>query len=255
MKNYELLESIGFVDEELLHECETAKQTRRPIAFKVLLVAAIIAMLSITAVAANRLFADVYGGEIVPHSFTVKTLDANWNVTYEQACAGYILTAKIDTFTDVPMKLLYPYLPAIPEDWECSGAANAKYNDEIGMVGISWTYTEADQEYEVFYRQESAYIYNTCDDRVWWITDIPDDVTMTGESATIGEASVYLVKVSESKHAWSHPSFAHNMIFWSDGYSIFQLRVPQYWSEDRVYALMCSLTLQDNIEIALNNLE
>ena len=59
MMKYKLLESIGAVDDELLQEAETARYTRRFPAFKVLLVAAIVAILSISVVAAQSLFADV----------------------------------------------------------------------------------------------------------------------------------------------------------------------------------------------------
>ena len=89
---------------------------------------------------------------------------------------------------------------------------------------------------------------------MWWITDVPDDVTMTGKNIKIGDAPVYQVDVSQSTHTWSHPSYAHRMIFWSDGYSIFQLRVPQCWSSERTYELMCSLTLHEDIETVIGNL-
>ena len=72
MKRYQLLESIGSVDEELLEQAETARYTRRSPVFKVLLVAAIVAMLSMSVVAAQSLFADVDDGELVPKSRDVK---------------------------------------------------------------------------------------------------------------------------------------------------------------------------------------
>ena len=157
---------------------------------------------------------------------------------------------------DTPMKLIKPYLPQIPENWKCAGAANAKYNDEIGMVSVSWSYEEDGQEYKVSYRQESTGVYNAKEDgEVWWITDVPQDVTMTGKTTKLGEASVYRVDVSGSAYTWSHPSYAHSLIFWSDGYSIFMLQIPQYWQETQIYELMCSLALQTDIETAIRNLQ
>lgn len=256
MKSYELLESISCVDEALLMECEGAKYTRKPTAYKFLLAAAIVALLSVTAFGASRLFVDVDGGEIVPHTFQMQSLDAQWNVAYEAEREGYILTAQIDTYEDAPINLVKPYLPRVPENWECAGAANAKYDGKLGMIGVTWTYEENGQAYEVFYRQESAYSYNhRGDGEVWWITDVPDDVTMTGKNIKIGDAPVYQVDVSASTHTWGYPAYAHRMIFWSDGYSIFQLRVPQYWSSERVFELMCSLTLHEDIETVIGNLQ
>ncbi len=256
MNQYDLLKSFGSVDEELLLECESGTYTRRPTVFKALLVAAIIAVLSVTAFAANRLFVDISSGDVVPHTFHIESLDADWNVVHEESRDGYVLTAKIDTIRDATIKLAYPYLPVISIDWECSGAANATYDGEIGMVAITWTYMEDGREYEVFYRQESAYLYNTRDDEsIWLLDDVPEDVTLEGEVVSIGDASVYRVTATASEHQWSQPSYAHNMIFWSDGYSIFQLQVPQYWSDDRVYELMCSLTLQGDMETAISNLK
>lgn len=255
MKTYELMESISAVDEELLLECETAKYTRRPTVYRILLAAAIIALLSVTAFGTSRLFSKVHKGDIVPHTFHTEIPAEQWNVAYEEKNHGYILTAKIDTYEDVPMKLVRPYLPKVSENWKCAGAASAKYNDEIGMVGISWTYVENGQEYKVSYRQESAGVYNKKEDGcVWWITDVPDDVTMTGKVTNIGDAAVYRVDVSGSKYTWSHPSYAHSLIFWSDGYSIFMLQIPQNWQEAQIYEMMCSLALQGDIEWAINNL-
>lgn len=53
---------------------------------------------------------------------------------------------------------------------------------------------------------------------------------------------------------YDYYTFPHSLIFWSDGYSIFQLDVPQHWEEARIYELMCSLTLQDDIGTAISNL-
>lgn len=256
MKSYDLMEAVSFVEEDLLQESETAVYARRPVAFRILLAAAIITLLSVSVFAASRLFVDVQDGQIVSHTFHMKSLDAQWNVVQETEIDGYLLTAQIDTFEDVSMKLAKPYLPKVPEDWECTGAASAKYDDQIGMVGITWTYEENGQEYRVFYRQESAYTYNAQGDgEVWWITDVPDDVTMVGKNIKIGDVPVYQVDVSRSENTWSHPSYAHRMIFWSDGYSIFQLQIPQYWSQERICQLMYSLTLHEDIQMALNSLQ
>ena len=255
MKSFDMMEAVSFVEEDLLKESETATYARRPMAFKVLLAAAVIALLSVSAFAASRLFVDVGDGQIVPHTFQMQSLDAQWNVTREAEVGGYILTAQIDTCENVPMKLTKAYLPEVPENWECAGAANAKYDGQVGMIGITWTYEENGQAYEVFYRQESAYSYNhRGDGEVWWITDVPDDVTMTGKNVKIGDAPVYQVDVSASTHTWGYPAYAHRMIFWSDGYSIFQLRVPRYWSSERIYELMCSLTMHEDIETVIGNL-
>ena len=256
MKTYELMESISAVDEEMLLECETTKYTRRPTVYRILLAAAIIALLSVTVFGTSRLFMKVHEGEIVPHTFHMESLAAQWTVTYEEEHNGYILTAEIDTYEDVPMKLVRPYLPKVSANWECASVANAKYNDEIGMVSVSWSYVEDGQEYKVSYRQESAGVYNAKGDGcVWWITDAPDDVTMSGEVTTISEAAVYRVDVSGSKYTWSHPSYAHSLIFWSDGYSIFMLQIPQHWQEEQIYEMICSLALQENIEEAISNLQ
>ena len=256
MSNYQLLESIGSVDEDLLQECETAKFVRKSLTFKVLLVAAIIATLSITAAAVQYLFTDVNGGELVPVVFKLYIPDSEWKVYESRESPGYRVDADIETFEDVPMKLLYPYLPTVPDDWECTGAANGKYDGEIGMVGITWTYVEDGEEYEVFYRQESAYFYNTREDHtVWWLDNLPEDVTVTGQTISIGDASVYRVEVSGSKDTRRFYSYGRSLIFWSDGYSIFQLAVPAYMTDAQIYELMCSLTLQDNMEAALKNLK
>lgn len=255
MNNYKLLESIGAVDDELLQECETATFARKSVAFKVLLVAAIIAMLSVTALAVQQfLFTDVSGGELQPAEFKIYVTNSDWKVEQIGTKPGYLVNATIETFDDVPMKLLYPYLPAIPENWVCSGASNGKYDGEIGVFGVEWTYAQDGKEYQVFYRQESAHFYNAREAKtIWWLDHLPEDVTVTGRATTILDVKVYRVEISGSADRnWYN--YDRSLIFWSDGYSIFQLDVPQYWDENRIFELMCSLTLQADIEAALSNL-
>lgn len=256
MTNYKLLESIGAVDDELLQECETATFTRKTVVFKVLLVAAIIAMLSVTALAVQQfLFTDVTGGELEPAEFKIYVTNSDWKVERIGTKSGYLVNATIETFDDVPMKLLYPYLPAIPESWVCSGAGNGKYDGEIGVFGVEWTYEQDGEEYKVFYRQESAHFYNSREAKtVWWLDHLPEDVTVTGRATTILDAKVYRVEITGSADPnWYN--YDRSLIFWSDGYSIFQLDVPAYYTDEAIYTLMSSLTLQQDIETALKNLK
>ena len=128
MNNFMLLESLNEIDDQLLQESENATYNRKPLVFKSLLVAAIISMLSITALAVRSMFTDVSGGELVPTTFKITMTDAEWNVVEIGKRPGYCIHADIETFPDVPMKLLYPYLPTVPESWECTGAGHAKYD-------------------------------------------------------------------------------------------------------------------------------
>ena len=151
MKNFQLLESIGSVDEELLEQAENARYTRRSPVFKVLLVAAIVAMLSVSVVAAQSLFADVDDGDVVEKVFTITTVDSDFVLgegERQHQYRGYTICADIETAKDVPMKLLYPYLPDVPEDWKCIGAAHAKYDGEYGVVGITWEFERNGEMYE-----------------------------------------------------------------------------------------------------------
>lgn len=261
MKKHQLLESIGAVDEELLEQAETAHYKRRSPVFKVLLVAAIVAMLSVTAIAAQSLFADVDDGELVEKTFTIKTVNSSYELgdpEQQHQYFGYTISADIETVQDVPMKLLYPYLSDVPEDWVCIGAAHAKYDDEYGVIGITWEFKRDGETYEVFYRQESAYFYNTSENRhVWDITHVPDDVTVSGRVEMLGDAKVYRVFLSatEKKNTIYQP-YAQSLIVWSDGYSIFLLQVPEVMSDEEIFDLMCSLKLcTSDLHYALSHLK
>lgn len=258
MKKYQLLESIGSVDEELLEQAESARYTRRSPVFKVLLVAAIVAMLSMSVVAAQSLFADVDDGELVPKTFKITSVDSEYELGEDYTFAGYTIRADIDTAKDVPMKLLYPYLPTVPEDWKCIGAAHAKYNDDYGVIGITWEFERDGEMYEVFYRQESAYFYNTSvDQHVWDVTNVPEDMTVTGQVEMLGEAKVYRVFLSGTAQKNTiYQRYAQSLIVWSDGYSIFLLQVPDVMSDTEIFDLMCSLELcNSDLGAALSSLQ
>lgn len=258
MKKYQLLESIGAVDEELLDQAETARYKRKPPVFKVLLVAAIVAMLSVTAIAAQSLFADVNGGEVVSKTFKINSVNSSYELGEVYEYGGYTIRADIDTVKDVPRKLLYPYLPAVPEDWVCSGAAYATYDDEYGMMGITWEFERNGETYEVFYRQESAYFYNTSKDQhVWDLFQVENDMTVSGQVEILGEAKVYRVYLSgtEQKNTLYKP-YGQSLIIWSDGYSIFLLQVPEIMSDEEVFDLMCALKLcTSDLGYALSHLK
>lgn len=260
MKNFQLLESIGSVDEELLEQAENARYTRRSPVFKALLVAAIVAMLSVSVVAAQSLFADVDDGDVVEKVFTIATVDSDFVLgegERQHQYRGYTICADIETAKDVPMKLLYPYLPDVPDDWKCIGAAHAKYDGEYGVVGITWEFERNGEMYEVFYRQESAYFYNTSEDRhVWDITHVPEDMTVSGRVEMLGDAKVYRVFLSgtNAKNTIYQP-YSQSLIVWSDGYSIFLLQVPDIMSDEEIFDLMCSLKLcPSDLHYALSHL-
>lgn len=257
MMKYELLESIGSVDDQLLEQAETARYTRRSPVFKVLLVAAIVAMLSMTVIAAQSLFADVDGGEVVPKTFKISSVNSEYELDEVHEHFGYNIHADIDTVQDVPMKLLYPYLPSVPEDWKCIGSAHARYDGEYGVMGISWEFERDGEMYEVFYRQESAYFYNTSEDQyVWSVTNVPEDMTVSGRVEMLEEAKVYRVFLSGTaeKNTIYHP-YGQSLIFWSDGYSIFLLQVPDVMSDEEIFDLMCSLELcTSDLHYALSHL-
>ena len=258
MKQYQLLESIGGVDEKLLEQAETARYSRRMPVFKMLLVAAIIATLSLSVVAAQSLFADVDDGEVVSKVFKINSVNSAYELGEAYEYGGYTIRADIDTVKDVPMKLLYPYLPVVPEDWACSGVAHAKYDDEYGMMGITWEFERDGETYEVFYRQESAYFYNKSEEQhVWDLFQVPEDMTVSGQVEMLGDAKVYRVYLSatEKKNTMYQP-YGQSLIFWSDGYSIFLLQVPDVMSDAEIFDLMCSLGLcNSDLGVALSNLK
>ena len=258
MMKSRLLESIGGVDEELLEQVETAQYSRRMPVFKMLLVAAIIATLSLSVVAAQSLFADVDDGEVVSKVFKINSVNSAYELGEVYEYGGYTIRADIDTVKDVPMKLLYPYLPVVPEDWVCSGAAHAKYDDEYGMIGITWEFERDGETYEVFYRQESAYFYNKSEEQhVWDLFQVPEDMTVFGQVEMLGDARLYRVYLSatEKKNTMYQP-YGQSLIFWSDGYSIFLLQVPEVMSDAEIFDLMCSLELcNSDLGVALSNLK
>lgn len=255
MTGMDILHCLNDVDDQLLLECESEVRRRKSLPFKVVLIAAaVICLLSITALAVKFVFTDVTDGELKAAQFKMTMTDSQWNVVEIGTKPGYLVNATIETLDDVPMYLIKPYLPVVPDDWTCNGAANAKYDGRIGVVGANWNYWFDNTEYEVFYRQESAYFYNSREEKtVWWLDHLPKDVTVTGAATKIVDASVYRVEVSASADP-NFYTYARSLIFWSDGYSIFQLAVPQYWSDELIYEMMCSLTLQQDIENALKNL-
>lgn len=260
MMKIKLLESIGSVDEELLEEAETARYTRRSPIFKVLLVAAIVAMLSMSVMAVQSLFADVDDGEVVAKTFTIATVNSEYELgepERQHQYFGYTIRADIETVKDVPMKLLYPYLPTVPEDWKCIGSAHARYDGEYGVMGITWEFERDGGKYEVFYRQESAYFYNSSDDQhVWDITHVPEDMTVSGRVEMLGDAKVYRVFLSAtSKKNTIYQPYAQSLIVWSDGYSIFLLQVPEVMTDEEIFDLMCSLRLcTSDLHYALSHL-
>lgn len=105
MNEHDLFKAIGAVDDQQLLECEapTSRRRLRPLG-KALLLAAVIAVLSISAMATPSIYNALKGSDLRWNNHL-------YNGFPEDQCGGYELFLDIDADENAPRTLEQPYIP------------------------------------------------------------------------------------------------------------------------------------------------
>ena len=160
MKQDQLLNAIGFVEENMLLESEITITARRHPVYRAILIAAIVGILGVGVAATSR-FVPINNAEVRPGIIQSTLYDIEMNTIGREENFGYRINVDMNVQSEIPYALRNTYL-IIPEGWEYESSASALTDRSLSQYNIVWrrpgyksTMHQADY---IFFRQESGAI-------------------------------------------------------------------------------------------------
>ena len=224
MTNLDLISAIGAAAEQDLDHSERLVTHRRRVSTRVLLAAALIALLSLTAYAAPAIYNALFGVEtrqsFVSRIYVEKGKPADVS---ESAIDIYL---KVRMLPEAPSEIETFYVPMLPaEQWDPIPLQKTEGSAVSFDNGVLLQWQNADGEYVKF--EQTAWSYDTVGEF--------QDTLLTGFDASysvsqteLGGCTVQRIVVEPSEKEENGVYAAHpglQKLYWSDGLYIFSMEV------------------------------
>ena len=236
MKNEKLFEAIGELDDAMLAEAEGMKgKCSHRIGCKVALVAAVVAGLAITAMAAPGIYSALKGG-------TAKTDDIVWmsatnpanGSSYEMK--NHKITLEVDFQENAPKSIATYYIASdIPDEFTQYMGHIMK--DEM-CTQFGWIVEGTDRDI-CFYQWAGGSV--TSETLVVEVSTAPNVPPKHGIKMIAGIQG-YLVEVPSMGDNYGEREF-----YWSDGVYLFCLQVPCEYSDAQLEAMVAAVQAAEDI--------
>lgn len=218
MNEHDLFKAIGSIDERLL-QSETSRRRMRPLA-KVFLIAAVIAAISVSAMAAPTVYSALKGG------------DLSWNDRLhidfpEDNTGGYQLFLDLAAVENAPEILEQPYILTALLDESTDDRLN-NYGSLCGWYDDSFFYWCGAYRFEQYVIDENA---NRICSHVRSVLDADATATMK----TYADTDVLEI-------IFKGESDSNRQLFWSDGSYIYYLMLPLDADASQILSTMTVFT-------------
>lgn len=240
MKREDLFEAIGQMDEDFLAANETmpVRSMNRGL-WRVVLVAAILASLTVTAAAAGYVWKEIYGGG------TELTMDGQMKLEEFEAQGENVVHVSdvhhiwldVTLEEDAPLYITTYYLPQLDGDWV------QVYGSKIeGEAHFLWR-DESDPKRRLLFEQKAG---RRCSTGVVDGVTTPWNAPLTSGTRTIGDMQVFEVKMPDySDGIMSMGGFRR--IYWTDGYYIYFLECPYAMKDKEIRSIIESIEEVEDI--------
>ncbi len=240
MTNLDLISAIGAAAEQDLDHSERLVTHRRRVSTRVLLAAALIALLSLTAYAAPAIYNALFGVEtrqtFVSRIFVEEGKPADVS---ESAIDIYL---KVRMLPEAPSEIETFYVPMLPaEQWDPIPLQKTEGSAVSFDNGVLLQWQNADGEYVIF--EQTAWSYDTVGEF--------QDTLLTGFDASysvsqteLGGCTVQRIVVEPSEKEENGVYAAHpglQKLYWSDGLYIFSMEVNYSMSDARQTEILESI--------------
>lgn len=287
MKQVDLLDIIGDLDEELLCACESTVRPRSGrLAWRILLAAALIGTVCMGAAAVSQYFTNQNNAQpeisydAIAWKFMV--LDDDGEYTGEsgaEKASGVVIRANLVTDPESPIRPEVTFSIRVPEEWVLAGAGYALTGKDLGQYDMIWEpYADADgvvsssfgpdgcqSDDYVHFRQESAYFYNHFkNNQLDSLTAIPSRVKVNVKVVTIAGISMIRADIPpftltqeerlESTIMTPYMRSGETRLYWSDGSSILSLVCPGWMEDSQIEDLVRSIWVVEDIQTYLDEL-
>ncbi len=238
MKNEKLFEAIGDLDEHMIAQTEIVPTQRsKRIGWRVMLVAAIVAGLGVTAVAAPILRNAVKGGKLETKPQTVYT-PTDPVTGQSQELHSYEITLEVEFDQDAPKSIeTYYIVPDIPEEFNRQFLGHIM-KDEV-MTQFGWVESGTDRD--ICFNQWAGRYDAMKDVLTVNVTTASGAVPKHG-LRTFGGIQGYLVEEPTLGENYGEREF-----YWSDGAYLFRLQVPCDYTDAQLEAMVASVRPVEDI--------
>lgn len=244
MKNEQLLQAIGNVEEELLLEADRLVLRKKHRLGKLALVAAIVAVMTVTVAAATGLFSrPILGAQIVTDETVAPfDMDREGNIV-PGGVHGLKITMDVKIDEDAPAYLEEYYHLKAPEGWTSDALAqpSGRY-----WMNTWWQYLRTPDGKKVELEQTTALNYLANGHQVDSLYKLTEEDGVTARKAKFAGMEVLMVTIPEL--SWYNESDGHlycakgeTRIYWSDGRYILRLIYPAGVSDEQAEELLSTL--------------
>lgn len=245
MKQEQLLEAIGGVDEGMLMETEQPARAARFGIGKALLIAAVIAALAVTAGAVKDIFSLPIHDSGISTDETAAPfiLDSEGNIVPIRV-KGLQITMDVDISENAPEYLEEYYLMDTPEGWQGSGMGT-----QSGRYWLStWEQFFWEDSYSgrVELRQSTVHNYRSNEKTVDTLHGLLETDGVTAQPTQM--AGMEVLKVCIPAIPWRNNSTAHaycpqgeSRLYWSDGRYIMRMIYPADFTDVQAEAMLKTL--------------
>lgn len=246
MKQEDLLEAIGFADEHMLARSETVPLRRGSTVWRVVAAAAIVALGSVTALAAAGLLSrPVEGGDIVTEG-TIAPVTFVGGDIYREPQVGLKVVMEVEVDADAPRTLEEIYHLKLStgwtEDFRTGGGNGFEYNEYMTV----WHKDGVPGEVRLRQTAVTGYV---CDDEkaVDSLHELPPDTRVTAQVVTLAERQLLQVRIP----AVELDGFAdqnvlyfrdgETRLYWTDGRYMFRMDYPAWITDADAEQLLLTL--------------
>lgn len=256
MKREDLLEAVGFVEENLLLESEERQATgRTSVWFKAAVAAAAVLLMSVTAIAAVKLLSKpVKNGGVAVGTVSPFDMDGAGNIVLEPV-TGWQVTMDVEFDDDAPEVLeeVYRMLPSARWDFKFEAVRDDDLQEDRENR-IIWTH--ADRPGQLRLSQYCAGYYGLEGDRVVdCLHGLALDTKVKAEIVTMANLQMLRVTIPPAKIEGMLDQNAmyceegEVRLYWSDGKYLLELDHPLWVPEKEVEAMLGSLFTVKHMEV------
>lgn len=248
MKEEQLLEAIGGVSEDMLMESEQTVRRTGSTVRRVILVAAVVAALAITAAATGGLFSRPIGetGIITDETVAPFEMDSEGNIIMG-GVIGQKVTMQVQIDPDPPRYLEEIYHLDLPDTWQTWGGAGGGGLYTHSFWQTDWRMEGKSGELRLHQSVVSNYLV---DNVVDMLQGLPEGTELTTQKTTMAGLEVLKVTIPELpgfEKDWQFCPEGETRLYWSDGRYLLQLDYPRWVTDSEAEELLQTLYTQEFI--------
>jgi len=249
MNHEQLLEAIGGINENILAEAQTKHNRHGGVLKRVLLAAAIVGALTVTAVAASGLFSrPVEGGSIVTDE-TIFPFTMEGKEIVMEGEKGLKVTMDVTVNEDAPQYIEDFYVLDMSEEWGVAGGGGSSDGYFFYTNGFEWKKGDLPGKVRLWQETVEFYTYGVYGEKcVGTLPKLNAGDGVTSQVAEFAGMSVLKVTIPALPRYADDPSIdayycvdGETRLYWTDGDYILMFAYPSWMSDSEAEALVKSI--------------